>query len=159
QLASLPAWKVGDELSVSWSLSGHLQGITARVLGLDPETCELILQVGRGFDDVKERRGVSRFPLHAEALLVIDGVELAGRAFDVSVLGAGLVLGTPGPEKGARGELLLHDAGQPLLPGATVRVAFVHSDAPGLMRVGVEYDDPKRCVDATVRLLAAIDAY
>jgi hypothetical protein len=159
QLSSVPDWTVGQEVTVGWSLLGRLRGIEARVLERDAASFELVLAIGRPADEGGERREVTRFALYAEALLVLDGLELSGRAYDVSVLGAGLLVPGPGPVEGDVGELLLHDAGQALLPGVRVRVAFARSDAPGLVRVGVEYDDPSRCADATVRLLSAIDAY
>jgi len=158
QLASVPSWRRGDALTVSWSLSGHLRGIEATVVGRDRETYELCVAVG-AVEQEFERRGVTRFMVRAEALLVVDGDALCGRASDVSVLGAGLLLPAPGPALDACGELLLHDAGQPLVPGVAVRVVFVQSDAPGQLRVGVEFDDATRSADATVQLLAAIDAY
>ena len=92
----------------------------------------------------------------AEALLVIGDQEFAGRSQDVSVLGCGLTFEPPGPEPGMLCELLLHDAGEALIPGVAVRVAFREPRGQRVL-VGVEFADAGRVVDATVALLAALE--
>jgi hypothetical protein len=137
-------------------MGGRLVELEGRVLACEPDGQDVSLAWGEAAQRADERRGVDRFPVVAEALLVAGDQEFAGRSQDVSVLGCGLMLPAPGPEPGTVGELLLHDAGEALIPGVPVRVAFREPRGQRVL-VGVEFADAGRVADATVALLAALE--
>jgi hypothetical protein len=157
-LSAAAGYGPAEPLTVSWSMDGRILELEARVLACEPEGQDVTLSWGAPAQRVDERRGVDRFPLVAEALLVIGDEEFVGRSSDVSVLGCGLSLPAPGPDAGALGELLLHDAGEALIPGVPVRVAF-REERGARVQVGVEFADAGRVADATVALLTAIERY
>jgi hypothetical protein len=155
-LSGEAGYQPAEALTVSWSVAGSIVELEARVLACEPEGQDVTLSWGAPAHRSDERRGVDRFPVVAEALLVIGDEEFAGRSQDVSVLGCGLNFASPGPEPGALGELLLHDAGEALIPGVPVRVAF-REPRDGRVLVGVEFADASRVADATVALLSALE--
>jgi hypothetical protein len=155
-LSGVAGYELAEALTVSWSKGGLIFELETRVLACEPNGQAVTLAWGEPVQRADERRHVDRFPLVAEALLVVGADEYGGRSTDVSVLGCGLSLAPPGPEPGAMGELLLHDAGEALIPGVPVRVVFreMHGQR---VHAGVEFADPGRVADATVGLLAALE--
>jgi hypothetical protein len=155
-LSGVAGYHPAEPLTVSWSVDGRIVELEGRVVACEPEGQDVSLAWGAPVQRADERRGVDRFPLVAEALLVVGDQEFAGRSQDVSVLGCGLNLEAPGPEPGAVGELLLHDAGEALIPGVPVRVAFREPRGRRVL-AGVEFADAGRVADATVALLSALE--
>ena len=111
--SGVAGYVLAEALTVSWSMGGRIVELEGRVLACEPDGQDVSLAWGAPVQRADERRGVDRFPVVAEALLVVGDAEFAGRSQDVSVLGCGLTLPAPGPEPGTLGELLLHDAGRP----------------------------------------------
>ncbi len=100
-----------------------------------------------------ERRAVERFDAIGEAELTIGGDVYQGRLTDISVLGAGLDVATPGPETIEEGALVVRDAHGALLPATRVRVAYRHLPTGSRVRVGVEFADARGVAAATRRLI------
>lgn len=151
----------GEEVVLAWSEGGAVRELRARVMHTAPGSRELVVAASSDAvpaDD--DRRAVARFPLTAEALLVTDGREFSGRTQDLSVLGVGLVLEGEPPDVGAAGQLLVHDAGDVLLPGAEVQVLRIDERRErGRVALGVRFSDPARLADATERLLDVLEPH
>ena len=76
------------------------------------------------------------------------------------MLGVGLVLEGEPPDVGAAGQLLVHDAGDVLLPGAEVQVLRIDERRErGRVALGVRFSDPARLADATERLLDVLEPH
>jgi hypothetical protein len=100
-----------------------------------------------------DRRAVERFDAVGAAELTIGDDVYHGRLTDISVLGAGLDLATPGPDSIKLGALVVRDAFGALLPATRVRVAYRHLPTTSRVRVGVEFADARGVADATRRLI------
>ena len=148
----------GDRAVVGWSLAGGIHELRTRVLDVELHQSELqVARVGMITRSGDRRRSV-RFPLVAEASLLIGGIELNGWTYDFSVHGTGLLLEDGAPPIDACGSLELRSIDGVLLPRTRVRVVH-HGRTKDLRhpRIGLAFNDPDRVAEATQRLLIALD--
>ena len=147
----------GDRAVVGWSLDGGIHELRTRVLDVELHQSELqVARVGMITRSGDRRRSV-RFPLVAEASMLINGIELNGWTYDFSVNGSGLLLEAEAPSIDACGTLELRSIDGVLLPRTQVRIVH-HGRTKNVLhpRVGVAFSDPERVAEATHRLLVAL---
>jgi hypothetical protein len=133
--------------------NGRMYERESRVLAVRDTSQELrIAAFGSKLPD-NERRAVERFDAIGAAELTIGDDAYLGRLTDISVLGAGLDVATPGPETIEEGALVVRDAHGALLPATRVRVAYRHLPTASRVRIGVEFADARGVAAATRRLI------
>jgi hypothetical protein len=142
-----------EHVVLAFAVSGEMYERETRVLAVQETSQELRVAAFGSPLPESDRRAVERFDAVGAAELTIGDDVYHGRLTDISVLGAGLDLATPGPDSIALGALVVRDAFGALLPATRVRVAYRHLPKTSRVRVGVEFADARGVADATRRLI------
>jgi hypothetical protein len=147
-----------DVVVLGFGVRGEMREREARVLAVQSTSQELRVAAFGSPLRESDRRAVERFDAVGAAELSIGGATYHGLLTDVSVLGAGLDVATPGPETIEEGALIVRDAFGALLPATRVRVAYRHRPMGTMVRIGVEFADPRGVAEATRRLIDQLNA-
>jgi hypothetical protein len=142
-----------EHVVLAFAVSGEMYERETRVLAVQDTSQELRVAAFGSPLPENDRRAVERFDAVGAAELTIGDDVYHGRLTDISVLGAGLDLATPGPDSIKLGALVVRDAFGALLPATRVRVAYRHLPTTSRVRVGVEFADARGVADATRRLI------
>jgi hypothetical protein len=142
-----------EHVVLAFAVSGEMYERETRVLAVQETSQELRVAAFGSPLPESDRRAVERFDAVGAAELTIGDDVYHGRLTDISVLGAGLDLATPGPDSIELGALVVRDAFGALLPATRVRVAYRHLPKTSRVRVGVEFADARGVADATRRLI------
>jgi hypothetical protein len=142
-----------EHVVLAFAVSGEMYERETRVLAVQDTSQELRVAAFGSPLPESDRRAVERFDAVGAAELTIGDDVYHGRLTDISVLGAGLDLATPGPDSIKLGALVVRDAFGALLPATRVRVAYRHLPTTSRVRVGVEFADARGVADATRRLI------
>jgi hypothetical protein len=142
-----------EHVVLAFAVSGQMYERETRVLAVQDTSQELRVAAFGSPLPERERRAVERFDAVGAAELRIGDEVYHGRLTDISVLGAGLDLATPGPDTIELGALVVRDAFGALLPATRVRVAYRHLPTTSRVRIGVEFADARGVADATRRLI------
>jgi hypothetical protein len=142
-----------EHVVLAFAVSGEMYERETRVLAVQDTSQELRVAAFGSPLPENDRRAVERFDAVGAAELTIGDDVYHGRLTDISVLGAGLYLATPGPDSIKLGALVVRDAFGALLPATRVRVAYRHLPTTSRVRVGVEFADARGVADATRRLI------
>lgn len=142
-----------EHVVLAFAVSGEMYERETRVLAVQDTSQELRVAAFGSPLPESDRRAVERFDAVGAAELRIGDDVYHGRLTDISVLGAGLDLETPGPDSIKLGALVVRDAFGALLPATRVRVAYRHLPTTARVRVGVEFADARGVADATRRLI------
>lgn len=148
----------GDRSIVGWSIAGGPHELRTHVVEVDSGAGEVSIARNGIITRTGDRRRSVRFPLVAEASLIVGVDEFQGWTSDLSLTGAALLLEFASPPVGTQGTLEIRDIDGVLLPRTQVRVAY-HDESSSLIarpRIGVAFDDPERLTTATERLLVAL---
>ena len=147
-----------EHVVLAFGQGGRMHERETRVLAVRDTSQELrVAAFGAPLPD-SERRAVERFDAIGAAELSIGGHAYHGRLTDISVLGAGLDLASPGPDTIEEGALVVRDAAGALLPSTRVRVAYRHLPTGARVRIGVVFADPRGVAEATRRLIDQLNS-